>query len=264
MKQARTSRLLGTFITLAIVGTASHSAVFDRDDRVYVSTAPGSPYSPVGMIIGGHFRQRLGTGFLVDQCHALTLQHVAAKWKNPVGHRLIFRGAVGTPSEVTTRATIVAAGNASRRRKASGEIGDRDWLLLRLDECLGNTLGYADLMTGPFSPFEFRDLQSAGFPKHRDSRALTVDPSCRITASYRGVWLDDCATMMRDGGGPIFRISNSNGRRRMLVYAMKYGGQLWKKPVPLAQGDDNWAIPMSTIAPIIHTLLAGDAGTVER
>ena len=246
---------------IAAVATPTHSAIFDRDDRQYVSSAEGSPYSPVGLVTQGLLMRSFTTGFLVDACHVLTSQGVLGYGQAPFGKRLKFETAIGTPQHESTKGTVVAAGGFRRNRTSEEQFekGGRDWLLLRLDTCIGARLGHVTLKAGPFSPYEFRDLKSAGFPEHRSrQRGLTIDPSCRVIASRGTVWLNDCATVKGDAGDPIFRISTSRGKPQMEVYAMQSAGYERKKPVPLTAGYENQAVPMSLIASQIAPYLSAN------
>ena len=243
-----------------ISATVSQAAIFDRDDRQYVSTAPGSLYSPVGLVTQGTLIEYRSTGFLVDDCHVLTDQAILGYGQAPLGKRLRFTAALGTPQQVTVKATAIAAGGLKRNKTGAEQYknGGRDWLLLQLDKCVGSTFGYAKLKTGPLSPYEFSNLQSAGYPNDRKRRqGLTLDPSCRVTGGGGiSVWLNDCATMMGDGGGPIFRILTSGGRSYMLVYAMQSAGYKSKGPIPLKPGHENQAVPIDLIAAQIQPYLS--------
>jgi hypothetical protein len=201
------------------------------------------------------------TGFLVDDCHVLTSQIVLGYGQAPLGKRVKFQTAIGTPQHQTTSATVVAAGGFRRNRTADEQYdrGGRDWLLLRLDRCIGASLGHVTLKTGPFSPYEFRNLKSAGYPQHRSrGNGLTVDPSCSVVASRGTVWLNDCATTKGDAGDPIFRISASGAKPQMEVYAMQSAGFKRRTPVPLTPGYENQAVPMSLIAPQIASYLSSN------
>ena len=250
---------------LSASASPAHSSIFDRDDRQYVSPAAGSPYSPVGLVRqGSTFSVWLSfaTGFLVDDCHVLTSQTVLGTGQAPLGKRLKFQTGIGTPQEQSTKGTVVAAGGIKRHKTMEERYQDapRTWLLLRLDKCLGATVGHVTLKTGPFSPYEFNNLQSAGYPVHRDrDQGLTIDPSCRIIAGRGPVWLNDCATVKADAGDPIFRISTSGGKPHMEVYAMQAYAFIHGQPIALTPGSENQAIPMSQVARQIETYLSPEA-----
>src|SRR5438270_1621974 len=168
---------------LTTIAVPSQSAIFDRDDRQYVSTAQGSPYAPIGKVIHGTLIYHWSTGVLVDECNVLTSQDAYGIGRAPIGRRLNFKAAMGTPQQVSTKRTVVAVGGyePTYTVKERSALGVRDWLLLRLDKCVGASLGYATLKTGPYSPYEFQNVQSAGYPMRRHSKDLTLDPACSIT-----------------------------------------------------------------------------------
>jgi hypothetical protein len=243
---------------------AGHSAIFGRDDREYASASRGSPYAPVGIVLR-HVITRfhpytVATGFLVDDCHVLTSQGAMNGKKSPVGSHLRFRSGLGTPYYRSTRGTIVAFGGQTERIRTTEsqmEGGARDWLLLRLDQCVGKTLGHVALKTGPFSPYEFRDLSSASYPRDRGkARGVTIDPSCMLLRTRGPMWVNDCALARGDAGAPIFRIAVTGATHQMVVYAMQSTGHLTNTPVQAASGYENQAIPMSVIAPQIERYLS--------
>jgi hypothetical protein len=262
MRRTVTIRILTGAALLGASATPAYSSIFDQDDRQYVTPALGLPYAPIGLVIQrGIIMASWTTGFLVDECHVLTSQIVTGYGQAPYGKRLRFETGMGTPEHQTTKGTVVAAGGFKRNRTAleQYERGGRDWLLVRLDKCIGASLGYVILKTGPFSPYEFRDLKSAGFPKHRDrQRGLTMDPSCRFIGALGTVWLNDCATVRGDAGDPIFRISRAGGNAQIEVYAMQSAGHNPGKPVPMSSGYENQAVPMYLVVPQIGPFLSSN------
>jgi hypothetical protein len=260
----------------ALIGlgaTAAGASIFHQDDRQYVSPGIGSPYSSVGLVRQGSawsVWRSYTTGFLVDDCHVLTSQVALGFGQAPIRKRVKFETGIGTAQHQSTGAVVVAAGGLKRHEtwEERSQPGAQGWLLLRLDRCIGASLGHVTLKTGPFSPYEFRDLKSAGYPVRRSRKSgLTIDPSCRIIGSRGSIWLNDCAAVKADGGDPIFRIARTGTTRRMEVYAMQMYAGTNGKPVPLTPGYENGAVPMSAIAPQIERFLTstnaerlGDAG----
>ena len=202
---------LATTAIISAFSAPAQSSIFYPDDRQYVQPTQGSPYSPVGVVYApGLFVYHFTTGFLVDDCHVLTSQVVAGYGETPLGKRLKFKAAFGTSQHQSSKATVVAGGGFTPGRTSQEQIerGGRDWLLLRLDKCLGASLGHVLLKTGPYSPFEFRDLKSAGYPMSRSNNGgVTIDPSCKVVGGYSTLWMNDCPLARGDGGDPIFRIS---------------------------------------------------------
>lgn len=261
MKRAHFIRSVGIGALLMTAAAPSQSAIFDRDDRQYVSTPHGSPYAPIGKVIQGRLIYKWSTGVLVDECDVLTSQSAFGTGQTPVGRRLTFKAAFRTSQPVSSRGTVVAVGgyeptSTSPERSA---LGGRDWLLLRLDECVGARLGYATLKTGPYSPYEFQNVQSAGYPMRRHSRELTLDPACAITYGAGSVWMNDCATVRGDSGDPIFRVSTSGGKPRLEVFAIQIAGYNSYKPIPANPKFQNQAVPVAVIAPEIERYLSASA-----
>jgi V8-like Glu-specific endopeptidase len=244
---------------LTAIAVPSQSTIFDRDDRQYVSTAPGSPYAPIGKVIQGRLIYKWSTGVLVDKCNVLTSQHVFGTGQTPVGKRLTFKAALGTPQRVSSTGTVVAVGGyePTSTWAERSALNERDWLLLRLDKCIGASLGYAALKTGPYSPYEFENVQSAGYPVRRhSSKSLTLDPACRITYGIGSVWMNDCATVRGDAGDPLFRISAVGGKPRLEVMAIQVAGYNSYKPMPTNPKFQNEAVPIALIAPQIEPHLS--------
>lgn len=255
--------LLAAGASLIGLTSSAQSAIFDRDDRQYVSPSVGSPYSPVGLVKDHSLLSVWWineTGFLVDDCHVLTSEG-AVFGLTPVGKRLTFEAAIGTREQQSTKGTVVAVGGYKREldrtMEQRYESGRRNWVLLRLDKCIGKTLGHVAMMTGPFSPFEFEAVQSASYPADRTKeRGLTLDPSCKILWGKGAVWGNDCAVSKRDVGAPIFRIAERGGRLEMQVYAMQSWALRGDKPISLQPRYANQAVPMTVIAPQIDEYLS--------
>jgi hypothetical protein len=255
--QAR--RLIGSTI-MAVFAVPSHSAIFERDDRQYVSPI-ASPLYSVGLVESGALTTRRTTGVLVDECHVLTSESILGYGLAPLGRRVTFDVGMGTRQHMHSSGRVIAAGGREpiRDNVRQREVGDRDWVLIRLKKCIGKMVGYALLKTGPYSPYEFNHVQSVGYPQGRSIRqGITLDPSCRIIGGAGTVWLNDCATMRGDAGGPIFRVLP--GAKHMEVYAIQTAGYVWsKKPIRLAPWYENQAVPIDLIAPQIEPYLSLNA-----
>ena len=252
---------------LATLSTSANSAIFDRDDRQYVSATTGSPYAPVGLVTYGGLMRTYTTGFLVDDCHVLSSQVVLGFGQAPREKRAKFETGIGTPDHQSTRGTVVAAGGMNRHDTIQDryEGGPRGWLLLRLDKCIGVTIGHVKLRTGPFSPDEFRNLQSVGYPVRRSrKKGLTIDPACSVYYGKGAIWFNDCATVRADGGDPIFRISTNEGKPEMEVYAIQLYGFKAKRPITRVPGRENQAVSMAELAPQIERYLSVRTGASGR
>ena len=80
--------LISVCFTL-VLPAPSFAATFDRDDRIAV-TRPDASFLPIGVVKGGK-RVAHATGFLVSDCHVLTVKHAAGRVGNVVGRRMTFR-----------------------------------------------------------------------------------------------------------------------------------------------------------------------------
>jgi V8-like Glu-specific endopeptidase len=228
----------------------AEAAIFGTDDRVLVDTAAGSPYAPVGLVLGA---PRYGTGVLIADCYAITSQHIFGDRYSPIGRRLRFIGSVGSGSPVKSKGTVVAAGGLEQSATSGEpyEARTRDWILIKLDTCLGAYLGSATLVVNPRNS-ELVGVQSAGFPMDRSrSVGLTIDPSCGIRSVRPLVWLNDCAALGGNSGGPIFRIIGSGQHRRMQVYAIQSAAVRKRTILPFAMEYANLATPAWAILPHI-------------
>jgi V8-like Glu-specific endopeptidase len=242
---------LTCLFSLSFYCPTADAAIFDKDDRRLVDTSPGSVYAPIGLVSGA---PRYGTGTLIDRCHVLTAQHLFDSGKSPVGKRLTFVGAVGSKHPVKSGGTVVAAGGLERHRLPAEQLEARgsDWLLIKLDTCLGETLNWALLSAKTPDPAELTRMRSAGFPNDRQRRTgLTIDPACAIRSVRPLVWLNDCAAMPGDSGGPIFRIVNSGGQQHLEVVAIQSAAIRSRRAIPLQPGWENQATPAWQIVPYI-------------
>lgn len=255
---------LQTLLLIVVLVCGFHSspggaAIFDTDDRQYVSPARSSPFSAVGLVSRGPLSGRYSTGTLVDDCHVLTAQHVFGLRLSPLGKRVKFTGALGTPDQLSSEGTVIATGGLEKYSSPDQAYDARahDWLLIRLDKCLGATLGYAQLSAWPHGVDDLSHLQSVGYPMDRKRRSgLTLDPACAARGVYTNVWFNDCATMPGNSGGPLFRLSRLGGITRLEVYAIQSAGYGKGTGVRFWRGNANQATPVWTILPSLRTYLS--------
>lgn len=251
--------LCSSILLGALCSNFARAAIFESDDRYYVSSDLGSPFSPVGLVKRGVLVEHFTMGTLVDECHVLTSQHMFNSQSSPIGKRLTFTGALGSKHQMSSAGTVVAAGGLEKYRSIDRQYESRahDWLLLRLDRCLGMTLGFAKLRAWPAGADELAHVQSVGYPVDRQrSLGLTLDPSCGIRGVYTQVWLNDCASLPGNSGGPIFRLSRSKGRPQLEIYALQNAGWYERKAIPFRAGIENQATPVSAILPNIEKYLS--------
>jgi tetratricopeptide (TPR) repeat protein len=221
--------VLALLAALAAAHNAS-AAGFGDDDRVARAREKGSIYGAIGLVVHStNIETEAGTGFLVSPCHVMTAYHVVAgKRKITESDTATFYVGEGHEgpdysggrryAESTVAHPLVwgsfidgESDNVSQRVKAVQSNGWNDWVLLKLDRCLGdpqNGWGYLKL-----DPIATRDLTRSGdtleaiaigLPKDKDEEALTEDPSCRIVGQmYESGWQHDCLTLPGNSGGPI-------------------------------------------------------------
>lgn len=228
------SSVLGALVLalLAVTAAVPHASAagFGGDDRLAKPREKGTIYGAIGLVVhSDNIETEAGTGFLVSPCHVMTAYHVVAG-KRKITERDTATFYVGEGDEgpaysggrryaESTTARPVVWGNfidgesdvVAQRVKAVQSNGWNDWVLLKLDRCLGdaeNGWGYLKL-----DPIATRDLTRAGetpeaiaigLPKDKDEEALTEDPSCRIIGQmYESGWQHDCLTLPGNSGGPI-------------------------------------------------------------
>jgi tetratricopeptide (TPR) repeat protein/V8-like Glu-specific endopeptidase len=218
------------FALIAVISTTSFAAGFGTDDRVARTRDKGTLYGAIGLMVHSTgFESEAGTGFLVSPCHVMTAYHVVAgKGKISTDDTSTFyvgEGDVGPAynggrryAESSTAHPVVwgnfidgETDNVTQRVKAVQSNGWNDWVLMKLDRCLGdpeNGWGYLK-----FEPQATRDMTRAGetplamaigLPKDKDEEKLTEDPECRIVGQmYESGWQHDCLTLPGNSGGPI-------------------------------------------------------------
>jgi len=243
--------------TIFLIGSAASAAIFGLDDRVQPNSALARVYDPVGVV---QFGIRRATGVVVSPCYAITVQHVIEQRSAVVGARVLFTAGLASHSPAATGATVVASGGLEKVVNATDAalVRGSDWALLRLDKCLGRSLGYAVLVAGlPPAPH----MASAGFPGGKSPRnGPLIDPDCSITSARPLVWLNDCATVPGDSGGPIFQLSaaTESSPAHLRMYAMQSAGLRQKRPMPYLAGLDNLATPTWEILGHIATIINSD------
>lgn len=231
------------------------AAIFDRDDRLTMPADARSAYAPIGMV----WADKLATGFLVDECHVLTVQHAFGETRSPVGRQVVFGALIVDDQHWTwSWGTVVAAGGLERNGSDYDKSRAADWALLRLSKCLGATIGYVSLVDT--DPAILPELQSAGYPSDRKwAQGITLDPACRMHGARGPVWLNDCAALTGNSGSPIFAKGGKDGR--LEVYAIQSAAyELADHTLPYDRGYANVATPMGQILPHIRKLLRPAAG----
>jgi hypothetical protein len=204
----------------------------------------------IGVVTGGKGITR-ATGFLVSDCEVLTVKHAAGRVRGAIGRRMRFTQA--GEGGLTSDGTVIAEGNLDLVRAWGSPERRGDWLLLRLDQCIGRAIGHVTLSPMPFSRSGYwapgtPDLESAGFPVGRRWRdGITRDPRCRIRASRRGMHLNDCAARSGFSGSPLF-VRDGSGAP-LMVFAMQSAAPIAGLPAPWRLGQSNLAIALDDIWP---------------
>lgn len=231
------------------------AAIFTADDRVadiradarwrtvgLVSEAPDAPY---------------GTAFLVGNCHALTARHIIHH-AQPVGRSvdLRFEPWRRATAANSSAATVVAAGGLAQGPSDVSQ----DWVLLRLDQCLGRSLGFLPLNSAPLLIHAAGqgigpDLIGVGYPNDQPRRGPTIDPLCRVRLITSFGLLHDCATLPGNSGGPL--IGWNAARKRYEVYAINVAGFDRRTASPFVLDDANAAVAINSIRSQVDAAIAG-------
>ncbi|HMJ06182.1 MAG TPA: trypsin-like peptidase domain-containing protein, partial [Chthoniobacterales bacterium] len=163
------------------------------------------------------------TGFLIDNCHVLTVQHVFGSKQSAVGRRIVFAAGMHGSAKNwrTSWAVVVADGGVERRinEVAGAQIRVSDWALLRLHKCLGRRYGHVRLSRRLPAPAE--PIGIAGYPQDRAVEGgATVDASCHVRTIQKLVLFNDCATLPGNSGSPLFRVVQEKGKPVLEVFAI--------------------------------------------
>ncbi len=258
-------RSTSLFCSLPFVLAAQPTgATVDRDDRVAV-THPSAQFLPIGVVKGGK-AIAYATGFLVSDCHVLTVKHAAGRVAAVAGRRMTFRlPSAGT--EGLSAGSVVAAGTLDLVADPNRLDRSEDWLLLRLDRCLGARFGYLALGgqaegSSPFRTSYGQALYSAGFPFDRSwRRQLTVDPQCRVRRETGRLLYHDCISFAGNSGSPIFATRWRDGRAVVEVTAMQSTAAVTNRALPFHAADGGVATRMMDVIPAIRGHLAKTLGS---
>lgn len=198
------SRILAALCALLALGSAP-----PPDCRIDARYRPDrSGLLPVGVVTGGQDVGH-GTGVLIGECLVLTAKHVAGQIANPIGRRMSFAVPIPGQPAAQSDGTIILAGDFDPRIAVT-PYRTQDWMLIRLDRCLGRTVGtmrldprppaaHSKVYSGSFP------IESAGFPADRSWQdGATVDPRCQLLQESRTLMFNDCRATFGSSGGPIF------------------------------------------------------------
>ena len=251
-------------LSILMLAPPAAAATFDRDDRVAV-TQPDARLLPIGIVKGGR-GVAYATGFLVDDCHVLTVKHAAGRVAAVAGRRMNFTLPFAGP-EGASAGSVVAAGDLDLVADPNRLDRSQDWLLLRLDHCLGRRFGSLALApepaeTGPDRRSGPAALFSAGFPNDQPRRRqLTIDPACRVRGGSGPLMIHDCSSLPGNSGSPIFAHVSRGGRSSIHVVAMHSTATVTRRILPFRGEDASVATRMADIVPFISAHLSAAAAT---
>lgn len=242
---------IAALLFMLLCSVKAAAAVFGSDDRVAVTVSLGSAFSPIGVVYPAS-KSHYATGFLVDRCHVLTVKHVVGDNAPAQNKRLRFSvGPRPIKGKWTSDGIVVADGNF-RSRANSHEPGQgrhRDWLLLRLNRCLGAEFGFLRLGDERLRIGQL--VESAGYPRDRSLISPTIDPHCAVRAWVGSTVLHDCASRQGSSGGPIFRRVRQGASEVIEVVAMHSAGVPDRGVRPFDYAFSSIAIPIRSILPLI-------------
>lgn len=228
---------------IALLATPTSAAIFGIDDRV--TAPPLGQMAAIGVVTGG-VGVLYGSGFLIDDCNVLTARHVVGDVEQAVGRRLTFRsGAASSDGEV------VAAGRYWRVHAIERPIG-ADWLLLRLDRCLGRQLGHLPLATIARVSIENPriKIEAAGYPRDRViATGLTVDPDCAVIWNDGARIAHDCASLPGNSGGPLLIWDGA----RWVAIGIVSAAADRAKAEPFQPAEVNLAVDMNSILAVVRS-----------
>jgi V8-like Glu-specific endopeptidase len=206
------------FVLATTACSTALGAIFDKDDRTLVDTRENPALSAIGKVSAG---LRQGTGFLISECHVLTVRHIFGGGKQPLGRKASFRITVPAIGYLRSKGAVIASG------KLANEGNDRsdDWALIQLDSCLGRTVGYFDIMShlALIAHYATGPVRIAGFPGS-DAALLVMDPACSIHHGTDLEWFHDCATLRGSSGSPVFRQIRVGDHEELRVLGMQTSG----------------------------------------
>jgi lipoprotein NlpI/V8-like Glu-specific endopeptidase len=215
--------------------SSARAVGFGTDDRIDQARIKGTPYGAIGLVAYDDGTSgRLGAGFLVAPCYIMTAHHVIGDKSGRLkpsdkasfyvgegsdgpqfsGSQHFAEGTVAHPV-VWGEYTDGESDNVSTRVKAWKFNGWQDWVLMKLDKCLGDPKqGYGYLHLKPIATRELARQGTAinaaevGLPMDHSEAKLTEDPSCRVLGQvYSSGWQNDCMTMPGNSGGPVLEAS---------------------------------------------------------
>lgn len=182
---------------------------------------------PIGIVRN---KGKQGTGFLIGKCEALTARHVLSVPK--VGKRVRF----SLPqSKLSTGATVIETSEID----GGGISGD--WANLRLDECLGEKVGFLEVGSpnrhGSSWMAEWGSAAIAGYPYFQaPSNGPAIDAGCTVIDEDPDRLQSNCAVYPGNSGGPLLQWQSVNGEWSLFavgIISTGSGGARYSEAVPI-------------------------------
>lgn len=244
-----------------VSGFVVQANVFGTDSRVE-SSRSGTPFSSIGVVVSAPGRGRLGTGFMVSPCLALTNAHVAVS-KNV----LFYLGETADGRfRVVAKGRVLAKGD--RTKNAFGG----DWAIIGFQEgrCPGRDpeIGYLKLAEWDLPRIQAAELFTAGFPADRAAftlrrASLFQTGACHaFNARDEGLaWEHDCATSEGQSGSPIMTMDAG----RPVVVGMVSGAVSGAR-FPLGRFDPSVEVmhDFANMAVSVHGFIPTLRGALDR
>lgn len=217
-------------LTLAAAVSAAPGSTETPEPSIVINGPPidRNLFTPVGIALTRHANTEAlayASAFLISKCYAVTARRVFEDEPEVIGKWLEFwAGVRGDVSGWTgSRAQVVADG-------ALSSIGE-DWILLRLDKCLGKNFGWVKLDRS--YPKYDAPYVLASYPTDIDYwNGIQVNRRCRIRTMVGALARHDCVLHIGESGSPLFRIEERNGRKHLVVVAMMTSSQRPPRGIP--------------------------------
>lgn len=186
----------------------------------------------------GYLRNGLKTttAFLVGRCEVLTSRHIMDRPK--LGDRLPFRLPM-TKQKSAATVTMMGAANSTVKLGYNAE----DWMLLTLDNCLGDGVGYLPIAS--WVP-KYADswtaggggIVVAGYPNGwLDWGKPWMDPDCKVTDYRKDKITTNCMVFPGHSGSPVIGWHTEGGKASPYVVGILVTGEGKKRhsevvPIP--------------------------------
>jgi hypothetical protein len=179
-------------------------------------------FRPVGLVVlrhrvGEEQARTFGTAFLISDCHALTARRIfeddravtgrwVEYWADVKGDVKQWKGSI---------AQVVAEGTAD----PANAVTTNDWVLLKLEQCLGREHGTVALSRA--KPNRALAYILASFTADGGfARGVNINRRCRFSATTAALARHSCTTKLGEAGSPIVQVVDEGGRQRLSLVGM--------------------------------------------